>query len=93
MDNKLKKISGTKQLWHNFFFFYSLGSNLEEKKKTMDNLGQILFRLEFENVIPNYETLQLTTTNNLTLRLLMSYIYGAPILDVSRSHTRTHHSR
>jgi len=23
---------------------------------------------------------------NLTLRLLMSYIYGAPILDVSRSH-------
>ena len=33
---------------------------------------------------------------SLTLRLLMSfiyiYIYGAPILDVSRSHT-THHSR
>ena len=29
----------------------------------------------------------------LNLRLLMSYIYGAPILDVSRSHTRTHHSR
>jgi len=27
----------------------------------------------------------------LTLRLLMSYIYGAPILDVSRSHTM-HHS-
>ena len=30
---------------------------------------------------------------NLTLRLLMSYIYGAPILDVSRSHTTTQHSR
>ena len=29
----------------------------------------------------------------LTLRLLMSYIYGAPILDVSRSHTTPHHSR
>jgi len=29
----------------------------------------------------------------LTLRLLMSYIYGAPIRDVSRSHTTTHHSR
>jgi len=29
---------------------------------------------------------------SLTLRLLMSYIYEAPILDVSRSHT-THHSR
>ena len=28
----------------------------------------------------------------LTLRLLMSCIYGAPVLDVSRSHTMTHHS-
>jgi len=26
---------------------------------------------------------------SLTLRLIMSYIYGAPILDVSRSHTTT----
>jgi len=31
--------------------------------------------------------------NSLTLRRLMSYIYGAPILDVSRSHTTTQHSR
>ena len=32
---------------------------------------------------------------SLTLRLLMSYIYiyGAPIPDVSRSHTTTQHSR
>jgi hypothetical protein len=30
---------------------------------------------------------------SLTLRLLMSYIYGVPILDVSRSHTTTRHSR
>ena len=30
---------------------------------------------------------------NLTLRRLISYIYGAPILDVSRSHTTTQHSR
>jgi len=29
----------------------------------------------------------------LTFRLLMSYIYGAPIRDVSRSHTTTQHSR
>jgi len=29
---------------------------------------------------------------SLTLRLLMSYIHGAHILDVSRSHTTTHHS-
>ena len=31
--------------------------------------------------------------DGLTLRRLMSYIYGAPILDVSRSHTTTQHSR
>ena len=30
---------------------------------------------------------------SLTLRLLMSYIYGAHILDVCRSHTTTQHSR
>ena len=30
---------------------------------------------------------------SLTLRLLMSYIYGEPILDVSSSHTTTQHSR
>jgi hypothetical protein len=30
---------------------------------------------------------------SLTLRPLMSYIYGAHILDVSRSHTTTQHSR
>ena len=30
---------------------------------------------------------------SLTFRRLMSYIYGAPILDVSRSHTTTQHSR
>jgi len=29
----------------------------------------------------------------LTFRRLMSYIYGAPILDVSRPHTTTQHSR
>ena len=32
-------------------------------------------------------------TGFLTLRRLMSFIYGAPILDVSRSHTTTQHSR
>jgi hypothetical protein len=32
-------------------------------------------------------------TRALTLRLLMSCIYGVPILDVSRSHTTTQHSR
>ena len=33
------------------------------------------------------------SNDSLTLRRLMSYIYGAPILDVSRSHTTTQHRR
>ena len=44
-----------------------------------------------------YNLICLLPSCHLTLRLLMSYIYiyiyGAPILDVSRSHTTTHHSR
>jgi len=43
-----------------------------------------------------YEDIQLEKYKLwLTLRRLMSYIYiyGAPILDVSRSHTTTQHSR
>ena len=36
---------------------------------------------------------ELMGEKGLTLRRLMSYIYGAPILDVSRSHTTTQHSR
>ena len=43
------------------------------------------------------EELDLVGRIILSLRLLMSYIYiyvyGAPILDVSRSHTTTQHSR
>jgi len=39
------------------------------------------------------DTLQFCVFQSLTLRVLMSYICGAPILDVSRSHTTTHHSR
>ena len=48
---------------------------------------------------PKYHLLQAYISNEvtpsfgLTLRRLMSYIYGAPILDVSRSHTTTQHSR
>ena len=44
---------------------------------------------------PNIIRLRFQLATTLTLRLLMSYIYmyGAPILDVSRSHTTTQHSR
>ena len=44
----------------------------------------IVTYINYYHVIFNY---------SLTLRRLMSYIYGAPILDVSRSHTTTQHSR
>jgi len=46
--------------------------------------------VEFGNV---KLVVHIVTTGLLTLRRLMSYIYGAPILDVSRSHTTTQHSR
>ena len=36
---------------------------------------------------------RIQSTATLTHRRLMSYTYGAPILDVSRSHTTTQHSR
>ena len=42
---------------------------------------------------PTICTLFVTHLFQLTLRRLMSYIYGAPILDVSRSHTTTQYSR
>ena len=41
----------------------------------------------------NSQRLMFYFTDVLTLRRLMSYIYGAAILDVSRSHTTTQHSR
>ena len=44
------------------------------------------------NVIEGY-MIHIVTISLLTLRLLMSYICGTPILYVSRSHTTTQHSR
>ena len=40
-----------------------------------------------------YKALQFAVLTILTLRSLTLYIYGAPILDVSRSHTTTQHCR
>jgi len=40
-----------------------------------------------------YVVLSISCSHVLTLRSLTLYIYGAPILDVSRSHTTTQHSR
>jgi len=55
-------------------------------------------RIAFPNVLVSLKSVaQIRSLGPayLTLRRLMSYIYiyGAPILDVSRSHTSTQHSR
>jgi hypothetical protein len=44
------------------------------------------------NKVPLFWTVFIYTFTQLTLRVLMSYIYGVHILDVSRSHTTTHQS-
>jgi hypothetical protein len=52
---------------------------------TNDNVGEC-----DGDIVICFET---TLVYFLTLRALMSHIYGVHILDVSRSHTTTHHSR
>jgi len=49
--------------------------------------------LKFQNRMRLGSVNTILIKHTLTLRWLMSYIYGAPILDVSRSHTTTQHSR
>ena len=52
---------------------------------------QTRLKLQLFNDFP--QNIHYSTIVILTLRRLTSYIYGAPILDVSRSHTTTQHSR
>ena len=61
-------------------------------------LISLLVRLEFSMSVTPLKLLSRKRyvyfyPTGLALRLIMSYIYGAPILDVSRSHTTTQHSR
>jgi len=63
------------------------GNKLEIKVQKYD------IRQGHRNYCMQEKTDQAVGFTALTLRRLMSYIYGAPILDVSRSHTTTHHSR
>ena len=60
-------------------------------KCILRHLGDQFRKNDMGGACGTYEGLEIC----LILRLLMSYIYiyGAPILDVSRSHTTTHHSR
>ena len=52
-----------------------------------------LDKFEIQIVPHRKQFISVIKSRHLTLRLLMSYIYGAPIIDVSRSHATTHHSR
>ena len=74
-----------------------------ERKRSLDNQGRIVLKWilkKWDGRVGLFILLRRTGMNMgnkplgcLTLRRLMSYIYGAPILDVSRSHTMTQHSR
>jgi len=56
-------------------------------------LSLVFSLLKDRRQVRHYQLLLTVLILALTLRRLMSYIYGAPILDVSRSHTTTQHSR
>ena len=88
---------------------YSSVIYLEGMRKTADSLSeQPIFGLRFNPLNPELNSIcyllallgfhhflhvSRIRVKLLIFRLLMSYIYGAPILDVSRSHTTTQHSR
>ena len=69
--------------WHEDHWSWS-------RKHTKKKMWRVLILLRYPSFLL-YSPFFLVL--NLTLRRLMSYIYGAPILDVSRSHTTTQHSR
>ena len=80
--------------------------NISEMSKELEAIGQVTNVGELPGKLQEVEEAKVEVENqllervskfgcseHLTLRRLMSYIYGAPILDVSRSHTVTQHSR
>jgi len=62
---------------------------LQEKAE----VSVVRLKIMFVDRMAKYQVTEIAAWRPLTLRRLMSYIYGAPILDVSRSHTTTQHSR
>jgi len=70
----------------------------DSKQQSPVNLRPQSHPLDLAATAIGYSYVQSSANNKmihkcLTLRRLTSYIYGAPILDVSRSHTATQHSR
>jgi hypothetical protein len=68
-----------------------LNEIMEKYKKVNYYLQKLTNIAQFRS--DNWAPVTLAHILTLTIRWLMSYIYGAPIPDVSRSHTTTQHSR
>jgi len=77
------------------YFQASLLPSSSRKKKKIQMLErtEVGVRNMGRRIVFDWSMRKINTLENLTLRRLMSYIYGAPILGVSRSHTTTQHSR
>jgi len=83
--------------WINVIMFYSSdGLSLSTDRRRQMAVEEGLTRNHYCDLLI-YSLAEFKLRKNskkaLTLRWLMSYIYGAPILDVSRSHTTTQHIR
>jgi len=72
---------------------FKLGNGLKQGYGLAPNLFNIALEYIIRQLLVQTTSTIFHKSVQLTLRRLMSYIYGAPILDVSRSHTTTQHSQ
>ena len=77
---------------HNIFTF-NIPQSKEEEFYSDDLTLQSVSKYSASGTDSHHTRYSASSFSHLTLRRLMWYIYGAPILDVSRSHTTTQHSR
>jgi len=86
----IKRTTGKIKSYLGFYkIFYVLRFNINPFKPELNSICYLLALLGAHNFLH----VSRIRVKSLTLRLLMSHIYGSPILDVSRSHTTTQHSR
>jgi len=74
-------------------FPFTCGEHIRSKATLIPRSRCMRVACIFHVTISHFDPKNPLFVQFLTLRWLMSYIYGAPILDVSRSHTTTQHSR
>jgi len=88
-----EKKKGKEAIWLCSMFFLPINGNTKMVINPLKpELNPICYLLALLGV-HHFLHVSRIRVKSLTFRLLMSYIYGAPILDVSRSHTTTQHSR